>query len=292
MVAPLDGARGQIAVYFGGEVKVVGRSGDGPGEYQGIRNVVYHGGSNFIVFSQGRETVLTGDDLEVAGTARLLLTPESVIVVDDSTRVIQTWRAAPGGGGYLLHLVRPSGVVSFGPKVPAPVQFRNPRAIMQALGTGTPDGFWSAPLDSYFFTRWDTEGRAVLTLSPGPPGVSFPKIAGSQTIDVFDSPPPPTVQAIREDSSGRLWVATMVARHDWRPLAPQQKLALYYLDRIAETVVEVLQPSTGDVLASQRLPFFITQFVNDSLAVSRVMDEYDVSTLQLLKLTIQPEVNQ
>ena len=83
--------------------------------------------------------------------------------------------------------------------------------------------------------------------------------------------PQPKLMAVREDRTGRLWTLVLVAHPRWKPLAPRNKAGrespmspepdVNAIDTLIERIVEVIEPSTGRVLASRRLPGSYVDFV-------------------------------
>ena len=288
LVAPLDGDPDEITVHSASQESVLGRRGDGPGEFRAINRVVY-GEGTFRVFSRARET-LYDDTLNLITTRRVPVPAFAAVPLDSSRSVVQGWlRAREGQSGFLFHVIGQDGSGSFGPRITS--LGRNPRAVLFALGPSPGPYFWAAAQDSYVFEKWSADGQVVKTLRPRSSTLIFERIGADEVIDPFNRRPPATVVALREDTQGRLWVATLVAKSDWRPTEQLEEGRDYAaaLVQLGETIVEVIDIGSSRVIASQRIPRYIDHFIADGLAVARDVDAYDVSHLEVVRFTIQNE---
>jgi len=249
----------------------LGRVGRGPGEFLGaaamllLRDSIYifdQGNARLAVLSPQYQPVRTAPiprstlTATFAGDSTLILNAE----VNDRERIGLPFHRFDIAGNYVASFGDPTTRPS--PRSPAPV-FRLARA--------NGGGFWAAPATGeYRIEKWGAQGvkhfevhRRVAWFEP------YQK-AWAPTPD---RPPPPTISALWEDGEGLLWVISAVGDPNW-----QQGLGAgrrgeggqtYYpwLDhsRLFDSMVEVIDPRAGVVLASQRLDVALWISIGDGL---------------------------
>lgn len=286
VVARLEGVSSTIVVQDSlGNVTVLGRAGDGPGEFRGIRYLSYADGQ-FHVFSSGRETIYD-DALELMTTRRIPVPMFGGGVVTDSGSVVQGFSAVEMGTAAvpLFHLVDDDGVRSFGPRISPMTRRVNARADLHALGPGRNGGFWSAPRDEYRFQLWSASGDPVLAMEPDAGHLEFPSVPSTQAINPLSDPPPPAIVALREDEHGHLWTAVAIPRHDWRRVTPTPGDDLRALRAAStETLIQMIDIATSRVLASQVVPRNVKGFLIDNHVQALRFDASGKVHLEILKL--------
>ncbi|HEU4630222.1 MAG TPA: hypothetical protein VFS08_10800 [Gemmatimonadaceae bacterium] len=168
IAAPADD-RSQFLPYDarGRLIRVVGRSGEGPGEFRGIFRVTVGPGDTLHVFDDGlaRWTVLS-PDLKLARTTRLPLVPQRAVLLRSDRLVVRASIPTRELAGLPLHLVGPDGRVvrSFGATDP---EIRRDRraASSRVIGRADDASVWSAYVDRYRIERWGIDGRLQLALT-------------------------------------------------------------------------------------------------------------------------------
>lgn len=112
-IIELDGTSGKL-------LRIIGRTGDGPGEYRGIAQMAESPSRKFFaVHDQARRSV---DFLESDGTpirrisTGLLYFPKGLVVLDDSTIVLSGGRANDLDLAASVVWIMPSGVTENGPQ--------------------------------------------------------------------------------------------------------------------------------------------------------------------------------
>ena len=92
--------------------------------------------------------------------------------------------------------------------------------------------------------------------------------------------PQPTLLDLREDRDGRLWVAVIVPDLEWIPPSgtppnaiEQPFVSLEHADRYVDTMVEVIDPVAGKLLASKRFDGYFGGFVTGRSFFSHVGDD-------------------
>lgn len=125
----------------------------------------------------------------------------------------------------------------------------SPRRILLA-----PDGtVWTLPMQfRWRLEHWDTLGNSLGAIERRP--AWFPPYTRSTEVS-RDVAPQPTLQDAWFDADGRLWILGKVADPKWYDglgTADGGAVAITDPDRVADTILEVIDPATGRVLAEAR----------------------------------------
>lgn len=162
--------------------------------------------------------------------------------------------------GVPLFRLLPTGEREALSEVPGPLSRHQARLLMRVLAPAAAGGFWAGHLDRYRLERFDESGQIVTALERSPPW--FPSGDGSVPMVEPDSPPKATLMALVEDRRFRLWVFTAVPDRRFRravreadgPRSPDR--AAWRIaddDLYFDTVVDVIDPAAGRLLASARI---------------------------------------
>lgn len=265
----------------------VGRAGAGPGEFRGIGGVAVLPGDSLVVFDWGTARFsLFSPEYEYLSSGPLPLTPElSSLALRSGKFVFNSTLSSSQTSGQPLHLVNRDGVRerSFGSTAEV---YRPdvPYAMSRAIAEARAGRLWSALRTEYRIDLINpTTGaieRTIRREAPWfPPGMR-PEPRGNELIE-----PTPFIFDVREDESGRLWVLIAVADEEWRsamrpPGAGERHATVIDEQRYRDTVIEVLDPESGRLLASIRLPQHIKQFISDDLVGTVLEDADGVPRLQ------------
>ncbi|CAN5855410.1 hypothetical protein BH23GEM9_BH23GEM9_18590 [soil metagenome] len=240
-----------------------GRQGRGPGEGIGVTAPFFGPGdtafvydlrlSRFTIWSPRFELVRS---FRVSGQVI-----DAVVQRAEAMTLSARLAEAPGLPLHVIDTRDGSIIRSFGPRQPpdAPPQ----RASRRLAASRMSGSFWAARLTEYVIERWDTSGRLLLqlkrTVSWFPPNVE-PR---------GDGPPSPAITAIWEDERGPIWVMIVVADQNWqrnhdrlRRMQTGPEVLIQPADQhgLGDTVLEVIDPATGALLASRRLdPAFFSR---------------------------------
>jgi hypothetical protein len=267
---------------------IVGRYGQGPGEYQMTFSVFVGPGDSLFVWAEGRLQVFDTD----ARYARVAHPPHGIpfavgdpdtrvvysrlrsrerepsawrasVVVSDSDRVVSDSFATFSAGGFAeARAIRgPRGEIwtylSVNGNYRLERHARDGR-VKQLVGvTVTPDGrrplMTSADFDSV---------RAAALARAGPP----PR----RPVNSRPRPGPRARTEMVVDSAGLLWVARAIAAPSWDTItiggrfdAPNEAPGEFTIDRddedrIHHTVIEVIDPDRAALIARTQLPFLAT----------------------------------
>jgi hypothetical protein len=284
-----------IAVFDGGGrfLRRVGRRGQGPGEFTmrptmlfGLRDTLYAitgGTRRMTVFSPEYEVVRTGTLSHSFSTA---------VRLQDGRFLLAGVSPQAETMGNPLHLVDHEGasVLSFGATPGArdlagadrPVRpGRVSRAVVRdaARRIAPPVGptVWMAKLDEYVLEQWNLEGRKLAQITRQvswfPPNVQLPPNATGATHRL-----PPELQSLSEDKAGFLWTLSTVPDGAWRPRTfPDHPTGGTYTPdslrhKLSDSVIEVLDPARGVVLATRTFDTLFTAFIAPDLLVSFTED--------------------
>jgi hypothetical protein len=261
---------GQVAVFdeVGRIRRILGRAGEGPGEFRFVRSVAAIDTTLFVLdignhrvqrFSLPAETL--------RGQTTLPVRPNYMAVLESGTFIVNAFLYDPEVVGQLYHVVDSSGRVvgSFGYDgeiVRADQQFTR----LRSLAPRSRDSFWAANMTRYRLEAWNVDGRRIRTLERNAdwfaPHASAPRYDGSAA-------PAPTIPAIHQDSLGLLWVLISVADPEWRsavrsnaddPSRSDVDRRLFY-----DTIIEVIDPTSATLLGTHRLDAYVTTFAGSRL---------------------------
>lgn len=196
---------------------------------------------------------------------RLALTSgwsQQFIVLDDGTIVMNVISRSPALAGAPLHVLDPAGrhSRSFG----ANTAVRLPRDEVylerRLARANQPGRFWSVSF-AYVIELWDSSGQRHRTLVRR--AEWYEPYEGFRPADPRRAPPM-GINAIWQDSAGLLWVAVFVPDREWaRGIGPgpgpERPYRIIDYNRFVDTVVEVIDPETGRLVASTRLDQFLSQ---------------------------------
>jgi len=292
-------ARGYVVVFDagGGFLTRIGRPGAGPGEYRVIGAIVIGHADSVLVFDNGntRLSVLTPyPGLQVARTQRIPIPVRSwEAVIDHQGGYVTAFPFAEAGRiGYPLHEVGPDGRIgrSFGSKEPRyhPAQRLQLRRVVARAG----DDVWVGHRSQYLIERWSRDNRKLATIHRQ---VSwFPPLQEELGPITPDQPPPATMTAIWKGPDRRLWVLITVPSENWakglRRVDGPDGRAFYEVvstSDVFSTVIEVLDPSSGAVIASRRVRDELLAFLPDGRILSYREDHNGVPYLDVLRIDLE-----
>jgi hypothetical protein len=272
-----------------------GRKGEGPGEFGGgIPIIVRSRGDSIVVYDGGNDRLAAfSGEFEPGWTAADITTfgGGSLVALRDGGFV----RSGESGRGANrsrapLHLLDTEGrlVRSFGADSADPTA---PGTMYPTLAATSDGQVWAANRSRYRLILWSTDGTPIRTIERSVEW--FPSRASSAAVTP-DQAPVPAIDAIHLDDEGRLWVFIEVGAPDWSDgLGPAEdgahgiRYPVTDPELVYETVIEVLDATTGELLASTRVPQRIGIVVDDGLAASDFEDSTGVPRVQLMRLTLR-----
>lgn len=270
-------------------LRAVGTRGDGPGEFRFIQHLAVSDSLVHVLdVGQARWARLT-PALEWVGSTPLAVEGSAWAVLGDTTAVVNVVSMRYGPRGPVVRGFDDRGAsVGFGDTLDLtdPLVSAGARRVL----TRAPDGrsFWSGYVDRYALERWSNDGVRLQTIERA---VSwFPPGTGTY-MPTPDEAPPATMVGACEDEEGRLWVAVAVPAEQWRSgivsSGIREGTGYEFGDRntVFDTVVEVLDPSTGEVLGRGRFDAALS-IVAPRTAAAYYEDERGVPRIELLSLDV------
>jgi hypothetical protein len=151
--------------------------------------------------------------------------------------------------------------------------------------------FWAVSAGRYWIGQWSVDGAMKASVNRRADLFINPRYVDG---GLFSSLARPSVAAIREDSSGLLWVAINVARPGWREGLPKlapgvievSSRSISY-ERIYHTVIEVIDPRAGTVLARKQLNEWIVTLLPDGRVASYNVDIDGIPIISISRITLQ-----
>jgi hypothetical protein len=272
--------RSNIFVYHpnGRFVKLIGRAGEGPGEFRRVRELMVWGDTLFASDAAlGRISSFSTDGEFLAarpfmpGTDGIVRLREGLVAFGRS--------GAPSAAGLPLHLVGDGRTIirSFGAS-DVTVHPSDMFSIFRSIAPSSDTAVWAAAVNRYEITLWSPTGKALLTFVRNVPW--FPRWAkAGHREDV--SRPVPRLECVREDGEGHLIVLLHVPRADWRPTAkaPEGEMPIlpdYERKRYVDTVIEVVRIRDAKVIATTRLHDYLSCYLasGENLYTSRSEEDY------------------
>lgn len=237
----------EIAVYgpTGGFLRTLGRGGEGPGEFEGIRALKITGGDTLHVFSSGRHTVMSTTTGEVFSVGSLVNHGREFHVFEDGRVLQDQTNITPGVTAAPVHLYESDGrkVRSFGLPSTDSQEIRD-TGMQRSVSFTEAGEIWINPYGHFRLELWDTTGTHLKTLVRDSPWLT--PWTSDEPGAPYRTKPNARVLGVHEDREGRLWVHGRVPDRNWQPGPPSG----FYED-VYDSILEVIDPATGKLLTSR-----------------------------------------
>jgi hypothetical protein len=298
----LSASRPELYVFepSGKLARMVGRAGDGPGEFRLIRSIALGNTDTLFVFDQTRRVSVFAPNGTLVRSGNVPLVVEQAVVFSNGSIVGMGSRATPEHVGLPLHLIdaRGESIRAFGDTRPivdpqAPVS--NRRVIAPSGSSGT---VWSARIREYLIERWDTAGtlqqivrRQADWFPPPPVNIRVPPpVNREQKAFRVTEPRPSAIAGLQEDNAGLLWVNAIVAGEDWKShgvmLGEGHPMTPKVHDQLYDSVIEVIDVRSRRVVAALRVPFYNAGFVGRGVIASVRETESGARVIDLWRLAL------
>jgi hypothetical protein len=253
----------------GKTVRIVGRAGEGPGEYRSISAIDAGADGRVHVFDRRRLTVLDSA-LDVSFTTVLPAMVEKGALLDDGTAVVAGTRYDGDSLFALQHIGTDGGLLNSFDPVTGPTN--------RFIARGRDNTVWAATFHdetpAYELHRWDPRtGVLVQTIRDSPPWFRWSprELSGnrlacqrgdrSACARAEDEPRPPHPPAPRifhmwETHDGLLWIISYTADPRWREAAPSES------HRVFDSVLEARDAVTGRLIMERTFDQALTGFTN------------------------------
>lgn len=240
----------QIGVYdsTGAMVHTIGRSGQGPGEYGTDLHIVVESDEVVLVADNSYQRLTTLLDGEAANIVRLPRRFQSLALLEDGQLLFHGRPSGlEGDAGHRFSLVdRDAGEVrSFGEGTTDLADLDQ-----WVVSSGAQGGFWAASGWKYELHRWAHPDSLEYTLVRD--GIDWFPSDNGPSDEMYESEPPPSwLTHIWENSGGLLWTFSLVPDENWAPEPPERPNPAWN-ERVLDTMVEVIEMASGQVLAQLR----------------------------------------
>lgn len=285
LVHAFDLTRIQVYDAAGRYTRSIGRGGRGPGEFLMIRHLRGDGRCALHVLDprNARWTVM-GPDGRVLREATLGLNPRSIAMLEDGNLIAAGQFRTRDRVGYLFHVIDTAGqVVHSFDEHPYRLDASSPQRAVAPASSHT---FWAAHATEYRLDEWRTNGERVRSIVRDASWFRPHLSARTYTSPV---PQQPRIDWIHRDREGLLWVFVRVQDARFRETQTGEFGFDGRLDRFYDTVVEVLDPGAGRVIASNRFDHYFTGFAApDELVSYRVTDD-NIPLIEVWQVTIRKD---
>jgi hypothetical protein len=268
----------------------IGRRGAGPGEFEMIAAVEHTTGDTLHVFDTRnlRRSVLSPDfgfvrsnPLAIRPANQVILTPNGGAVFGTTIRTAELI-------GFPLHLLDASGdrVRSFG-SVTGEFDAAVPYSDERVLAKADDGAVWATYRTRYALELWSVDGvsepiRVLERKVPWfPPHARQPQSASDA--------PPPRLQAIRLVDNDRMLVVILVAGKTWQKAVRDGGIHPIVTDwqGYYDSIIELIDLSSGEVLASAKSPLAFHDFVDDELLSTVTFDDAHNPYLEVWRVRFQ-----
>lgn len=264
LVAPVA-PPGRIALYGpdGRFQRTFGRPGCGPGEFGSwVSHLMVGPGDSLHVLEYNRHTVILPDLGGLASARQLPLAPFDISLLGDGRALMAfPLRHSPDSQTLLQVVDLKAGEIvrSF-----STAQFSTAPSYryeqIRVLGNPVADTVWVAQITRYQLERWTAGGERLQVLSRR---AEWYQPWRTDRLDPYVDRAYPRITSLFADSVGHLWVNILVPDPSWRP--PGARGETRVMERhgeIYDTVLEVLDLSSGRVLARRRFGEPLSRFVH------------------------------
>jgi hypothetical protein len=235
---------------------------EGEGERVEIAAITLVGGDSLRVWTLSpNQRLLFSPDYRLDGVDILGFPPTNqVLTLDRGRSVLNLELQAADRVGLPLHLVEGGSITrSFGsttgvyrPDVPG--------MTLRRISRGREGRIWSAWVTRYLIERWTVDGDHEGEISR--PAPWFPPYGDSPGLPAMRSA---VLEDIWEDSRGRLWTAIRVPDAHQPESRPTRGDGGFNRAAYFDTILEVLDPAAGRVIASTRIPESAINFIEGGL---------------------------
>jgi len=284
----------QLAVFepSGTFLRVVGRSGGGPGEYRRIWRVASSQHAIVIYDDVARRRTELAPDFSVRSTRSFQEAPWSVLLRPDGGGIMSAIVPSRNEVGYLLHALDASGQRTASRQLSG-IPYREDlselfRRTLSHSATG--DAFWSAHYREYAFERcrWDRSSCDVFVRAAR----WFPaSVSGDWTERMGTNPPPSFLVSVSEAEPDVLWTLSWVADARWTDALRQvttTEFEIVEFDRYFDSVIEHVDLASGRVLASRRFDEVFKGFVAPGRIWRYAEDPDGFGRIEIGRLVLDP----
>lgn len=247
-VVALPAVYGDDGTFLG----VLGSAGDAPEQFREPLFVRFGPGDSLYVFDAAQQVLVFGPDRRYGRTIPLPFVPWDAVVLGDGRMVVAS---SSFDHPLPLLLVGSDGAVvrEIGASDSVARATPSPRRVLAG-----PDGsYWTVlTTGRWRIEHWDTAGALIGVIERTPPW--YPPYQRELSL-AGGIAPQPTLQDGWFDSEGRIWLLGKAADAKWEEGigtktsdAGIEVATIEEPDRVSDTVLEVIDPTTGQLVAEGR----------------------------------------
>jgi hypothetical protein len=188
--------------------------------------------------------------------------------------------STPDGIARPLHVLDHNGLVlrSFGDG------FSNTTIAAPTSGASA----WVAWMDRYELVHIDTAGKVLARLQRNAPWLP----ADRPSYWDYKGPPLPSLSALRVASDGLLWLLGHEPGPRWREAIPEIRSdgtidpTRMQIEVLRNSVVEVMDPRAGRLVATAKFPGYIVGFVGDDRVLATLEDARGIPRAPIWKMIL------
>lgn len=240
----------------GNLLRDLGRYGSGPGEVRLVRYLAHARGDSVIVAEEGSRVHLFSGEGHFGRTVNVRTTGKTAVQFPDGSLVVGGQVLQRSTAGIPVHFFNASGdyVRSFG----GDVSYRRdqPLSDESRLALASDTSVWLVRPDTYRLEEWSRTGNLLRAVSRSIDW--FPPLGGrSFETGYGPRPPDPYITAVYVEE-GLLWVVSAVPDPDRvPPRVSAPEVTPFFLGQTYDSVVEVLDPNAGRLLARLRTGLYL-----------------------------------
>ena len=273
----------------------IGRSGEGPGEYQNPYLVrVGRSDTVMVIDASGQLSIVTPSGSYVrrmrvpVQAVDFLVTDGSGIVFSEQPGIVR----AEATEATIFHVFNPVDAVVERSFHTLQVEGGGAPPRFRLASAREPDRFWAIPGNGYEVTQYTVDGAVTRQFTRNPSWMRRPPSKDG----IFS--PRPGIHGVLE-VEGRLWVAGRHATEDWarywtREVFGEDREAtaeeLQY-SKVYRSVVEVLDIETGRLITSASVPGLVLALLPDRHVATYREDDAGVPYVDVYRITVPEPSN-
>ena len=266
--------------------QVIGRRGRGPGEFESINVLAVGPGDSLYVSQSGnRISIFTARGTFVREVKPAVIPTRAILPLSGGGIAATGTRSTPAEAGYAVHRLRKDGSYDRPLCGLSPIQMpNNVPSRDREIAHGQNGDVWAIEPANYRIERCAPDGSVAQVLTRDAPwmwpAIAVPPAPGQVRVRVTTPPrstpgaPPPAVKpvprpatrirALWVDESGHLFVAATIPDSAWEAAARIPDIDPLS-ERLYDSMIDVIDPVSGTLIASKRLPFGIHTYIGNGL---------------------------
>ena len=277
---------GRVLLYdsTGQQLRAIGTPGPGPEEIGRIERIALDPHDTLHVYHGLRHTVFS-PSFESVRTSRLPGRIGGVTFLQDGRQLVTAFVATRERAGYTMHILDGDSLsLSFGLTSGKGDPVASAMVMAMQVVPSAPEQVWLAHGNQYRLERWDPSGSLLRVITRDVwwfPASTYPLRTSVQG------------GIVQEDTAGNLWTVARIPTLDAkRPIieGPERKVDYTSYESFYgqwASMVEVIDPQGGRLIASQRFPFSISGFVTQGTVCRFNEDDLGYMVLEIHRIRVR-----